>query len=302
MAKVTGTQLRAALDDAVSTGGDWWRVNCPVCPSRTGKEDLRRSFAMRPEGYYLCHKCGVRGWSKTVKQELGGEWTARSFLRDFSDITNEDSPERKKPPKEYIALGTHEGKTAISIGWARDYLLNRGVPEDLWGPLQIGACATGFFAGRIIIPVVTKRGEWNGFVARAAMPGLDPKYIYPKGFHRASVFFNEPILESKCDDESPVLITEGVFDAIKLFPDAVACLGKPTNNQTQKLLSAHKNAVVGVLLDADAQSEGEALALKLQLYGVRAFYIKLPPGEDPGGMDEAELRALIDNSNPFRKV
>lgn len=302
MSKLSGSQIAQALEDAVCTGGEWWRVNCPVCPSRTGKEDLRRSFAMRPEGYYLCHKCGVRGWSKTIKNQLGDEWSILQMADGLEEVWRRDkvAPENTKPPKEYVALGTHDGKTALSVAWARQYLLDRGVPEDLWGPLELGACATGFFAGRIIIPVVSQEGEWRGFVARAGLPGVEPKYLYPKGFNRASYFFNEPALSAKVGDNTPIIVTEGVFDAIKLFPDAVACLGKPTKKQVTKLVQNPGDPIYGCMLDADAKAEGQALQMKLTLMNKRAFFIPLPPGEDPGSMDLQVLRELIDSSNKFK--
>lgn len=302
MAKVTGTQLKQAIDDAVCTGGEWWRSNCPVCASRTGKEDLRRSFALRPEGYYLCHKCGVRGWSKTVKDSIGDEWAIDMMADGLDEVyrRQESSPECKKPPHSYVALGTNEGKTAISVAWARNYLIERGVPEDLWGPLQLGACASGFFAGRIIIPVMSADGDWNGFVARGALPGVEPKYLYPKGFNRASYFFNEPALNAKVGDNEPIIITEGVFDAIKLFPHAVACLGKPTKKQVTKLVQNEGDPIYACMLDADAQAEGQALQMKLTLMSKRAFYVPLPPGEDPGSMSLKKLRQLVDHANKYK--
>jgi len=303
MAKVSAAKIKTALAESVSTSGDWWRADCPVCLSRSGKEDRRKSFAMRPEGYYLCHKCGVRGWSKRIKEEIGSEWT-RGLLGDGLESVHaaqQAAPEYKKPPAEYVALGDDTGKTAISLEWARNYLLKRGVSEDLWGPLQIGACSSGYYAGRIIVPVLSKNGQWSGFVARAVPTAsgvsdrrkLGMKYLYPKGFDRSRQFFNEAAIEAHTGTDSPLIIVEGIFDAIKLWPSAVACLGKPTRHQINRLISLKNAPPYAVTLDADAYDQGWSLSQSLRLQGKRAFAIKLPPGEDPGSLEKDYLMTLV---------
>jgi DNA primase len=82
-------------------------------------------------------------------------------------------------------------------------------------------------------------------------------------------------------------VVEGVFDALALWPDAVAVLGKPSDQQVDALINAKRPVVI--VLDGDAWLEGKWLAARLCLRGKRAGHIRLPPGVDPDEVDRKEL-------------
>jgi DNA primase len=79
--------------------------------------------------------------------------------------------------------------------------------------------------------------------------------------------------------EAPLFIVEGAFDALALWPDGLALLGKPSPPQIELLVECSRPVVV--VLDGDAWEEGWALAQRIRFRGKRAGSIRLPPCTDP---------------------
>jgi len=95
---------------------------------------------------------------------------------------------------------------------------------------------------------------------------------------RGEYLFNEAALQGV--DESEVLIVEGILDALPYFPNACACMGKPTEPQLRKMCAATRPLVLA--LDGDAWREGMAVVTRLQAEGKQDVrWLQLPPCEDP---------------------
>jgi hypothetical protein len=100
-----------------------------------------------------------------------------------------------------------------------------------------------------------------------------------------SRLFNEAAIDVETAD--PLILVEGRFDALPLWPNATAFDGKPSDGQVERLRQARRPLVVA--LDGDAWIEGEMLAMRLELYGVRAGWLRLPPTTDPGNFRPEEI-------------
>jgi hypothetical protein len=237
-------------------------------------------------GHVHCFRCGFRG-------RLEGE--------DFQSPTPESSNEGNAvsaipPPEGFVPLGEEPGSGALTFQEARDYLLvRRKVPLPSVRRMRVGACAEGWYAGRIVVPVLDDDGEtWLGYVARlwadpprSAEGAAALKYLYPKGMRRGQILYNRRVLDTETD--VPVLVVEGVFDALAFPDDAVALLGTCSEAQTELLKAAKRP--IAIVLDGDAWEKGHMLAARLQFDGLRAGCVRLPPGADP---DEVPREALID--------
>lgn len=250
------------VQGARQSGTGWWRANCPECAARTGKIDYKQCLAISSKhGVFKCWKCGLRG-------RLDG------FDAFDTDEAEERPVDEMPPPDGFISahLGAAEN---LSMGPAFNYLRTR-VPEELWEETEVGACASGIYAGRVIIPVLSPRRAWLGWVGRTWYPS-DRTYTYPPGMNRGALLYNSAVLDLVTD--VPVLVVEGVFDALHLWPDAVALFGKASEEQVEALKATNRPVVV--VLDGDAWTEGYALATRLKLHGRRAGYVRLPPTLDP---------------------
>ena len=186
----------------------------------------------------------------------------------------------------YLPIWEGDGARAIVAQPARDYLARRGVDQSLCRAAKIGACLRGQYAGRIIVPVLGRAGqEWLGWVGRTWANGAAKPYLNLPGPWRSAVLYNHAAVHEPVEDA--LYIVEGVFDALALWPDGVAVLGKPSIAQIEALAQAQRPVVA--LLDGDAWVEGWSLALRLRMMGVRAGAVRLPPRTDPDEVDRADL-------------
>lgn len=281
---------RAALTAKPSPTG-WWRAKCPLCVVRTGTPDKRGSLSIYvSEGYYVCHRCGLRS-------RFEPDDAVRTRYEQTSRPEG-SAPMPIRPPEGFRPLAEEPAMSALTFLPARSYLAKRHVPVPLQQQLRIGACATGRFAGRVVVPILTREGEWLGYVGRAWRDHASFPYLYPAGMRKGEIIYNHDALLEETDE--PVLVVEGVFDALALWPHSVAVLGKLVPraqyvddedhclwlSETQlDALAVAKRPVV-VVPDGDAWEEGEMLSLRLRDEGLRSGFVRLPPRTDP---DEVPL-------------
>lgn len=286
--------IESAMLDAVHTSAGWWRTECPHCEDETGSADKRRSLAMfggprntpedPPIGYYKCWRCETKG-----------------FLADVDELQAADAVERLEKvdepapvmqlPDEFIPLSSG----AMCVSPAGQYMARRGVGDEAVAEAYVGTALTGFWGGRIIVPLYAleltphnnAHSDWvlQGFVARDLTGKSPMKYMYPKGMQRGSTLFNLAALDK--DTVDPLIVVEGVFDALPHWPNAVACLGKPT--MAQHTLLKRTTRPIVVIMDGDAWREGWALAQHFVISGKVAASVRLLAGKDPGDIPREVL-------------
>lgn len=273
----------AKLDAVESSTNKWWRANCPFCPLALGKTDRKRALAIHADyGFYSCWRCGTKG-------KMDG-------TEEVPDEPKEEKPlEAMEPPEGFCLMGEEPGLSARGAADARAYLASRGLTVDMIRQAQIGACLSGPYLGKVVVPIFDEPGErWLGWVGRTWFKKAPDPYRYPPGMPRGVVLYNHAAMHVETD--RPCLIVEGVFDALALWPDGVALLGKQSEWQVQAMLAARRP--VAVVLDGDAWEEGWALAMRLRMDGQRAGSVKLPPRMDPDDMPrpwiEEQALASID--------
>jgi DNA primase len=272
MSRATDRKLvEAALRGSMGRG-EWRRVNCPVCPAKLNKVDRKFGMSVNAfSGYYECHRCGTRG-----------------FIDPFEDGPEErtPSPETVAPPPGYLPLYTDPALTADAARPARRYLTKRGVTPEMVQLAQIGVVLEGYYADRVVIPVLAPDGEdWLGWVSRSWHKDVANPYLNAKGMRRTTLF-NHRALGVKTD--TPLLVVEGAFDALALWPDGVAVLGKPTPEQLDSLAMCIRPVVF--VLDGDAKDEARALAISMRLRGHSAGAVELDPCVDPDEVDKSWLQ------------
>jgi hypothetical protein len=244
------------------------RGNCPFCETVVGKTDRRQCLAVNmSSGYWKCFRCET--WGKLDE-----------IPHDIATLTKKATETRLEPtnlPKGFIPLWTDDSLTSIALEPARKYLYKiRGVPFEIAKSANIGACLTGEFRGRVVIPIY-KSGALAGYVGRIWRRKGDFTYRYNTGFERAVTIYNEEAIYKKTT--KPLIVVEGVFDTYPFWPHGCALLGKTSPQQFDMLCGARRP--VCIAFDGDAWREGEALAMALTRYGTPAFSLRLPPTVDP---------------------
>lgn len=272
--------VRAALSAAKHRAG-WMRARCPFCQ---GRDD---SLSYNPESsVYHCFRCRTKGaLDRKSDEDL-------VFAKPEQSELDAQQEALKRPPEGFVLLAEDDSETLED---ARAYMRSRGIPRRVWREAQVGACPFGPYAGRIVIPNLLPDGSWYGYTTRAYDKGVPKKfaYRYPKGTWRGDVLHNQPALWADTDEH--VYVVEGAFDALFLWPHAVAVMGMPSERQVQILATSTRPLVV--VLDADAWEKGLMLSMRLRLEGCQAGCVRLLDGADPDEVDPAwlweEARASI---------
>lgn len=289
--------LHAELSRALHSarGRPTSRVRCPVCLLRTGKPDSRGALSLNVNtGRFKCFKCAVRG---RLSRNFLSAHGASVELYDEAPSQSSQEVKAVSLPEGFTPLYEGEGWHAPAFAPARDYLeRERGLDPSLWVAAGIGATLVGRFAHRVIVPVFEHTDSSSrvvGYVGRSLFKGARFKYLVAEGMDRRALLYNADALSVETD--APVFVVEGAFDALALWPDAVATLGEVSERQVELLCESMRPVVV--VFDGDAWADSVSLAMRLRLHGVCAGAVQLGPGEDPDEvprewLDERAAEAL----------
>jgi len=251
------------------------RVGCPACIDRVGRADRKRSCSVNTRnGWWRCFRCDFRG-------RLPGFDDADGFEDDSEGW--EDVPTEVEEPSDFHALPG----MARSLEAPRKYLRERGISFEAVKGAGLGYAIRGKHRGRIIMPIDSPSGTRLGWVGRTILE-RGRKYHTAEGMNRRVTFYNDAALST---GSSPLVVTEGPFDALRHWPTAVACLGKPTPDHIGRLRVLDRPVVIA--LDGDAWREGLSVARSLRLSGVRAYALALPPCEDLGSTEPEKIAEAV---------
>ena len=139
-----------------------------------------------------------------------------------------------------------ETHTDFSYSKAMKYLKNRGIQSYDIERYDIGYCDKGDYAGRIIVPSFDAGNKLNYFLARDFTGNAYLKYKNPPVSKDVVVF------ENQIDFSEPLILCEGVFDAMAIRRNAIALLGKNIPSKLKMRLIEHGVKEVSIVLDNDA--------------------------------------------------
>jgi len=265
---------------------DEYLFSCPYCNHH--KKKLSLNFS---KGYFKCWICDTRGKNLyrivrkfgTYQQrqkwlELEGRLDLNEFENIFSEMNDVEEEHTIDLPDEFISLcNKHLPRSSKR---ALDYLYERGLKKQDILYWKIGYCDTGRYGGRIIIPSFNNNGDVNYFIARSYV-GHTRKYLNPPA--SKDVIFNELY----ADWDEPVVLVEGVFDAIVAGYNAIPVLGS-TLRDTSKLFQAIaiNDTPVYLALDEDAKKKKNQIVKSMLRYDIELFDINTSGCEDVGSMSK----------------
>jgi len=266
---------------------------CPFCHNR------KRKFAINLRSMkWQCWHCSERGKSLvTLARKLD---LTREQITELKTLLSADDAKKYAQHNEYtsteLALPSEfsplwKPLTTLSYRHALAYILKRGisVPEII--RYNIGYCAMGPYAGRIIVPSYNEQNVLNYFVARSYYGNNSLKYKNPPVSKDVVVFDQLVNWEM-----GSVILCEGVFDAMAIKWNAIPLLGKhlPPALLT-KMIEKHTQSVA-IMLDADAQGPATKLAEKLVGLGLDVHNVVLG-SKDAGDSLLPEIWGAISNSS-----
>jgi DNA primase len=190
-------------------------------------------------------------------------------------------------PEEYIPLvncyDSLYAKRAIR------YLNGRGISfEDILF-FKVGIAFSGRYENRIILPSFNASGDVNFFTTRIIDDSRGGyKYLdaeTPKAYKKDII-----INELNVDWASPVVIVEGLFDAMKA-KNAVPLLGSILRKDYMIFQKIAKSGLPVYLAgDADAIGKFEEIGKQFLEYSVDAYFIDVHPFKDVGEMNKNEFQ------------
>jgi DNA primase len=170
-----------------------------------------------------------------------------------------------------------ETHTDFSYSKAMKYLKNRGIKSYDIERYDIGYCDKGDYAGRIIVPSFDVDNKLNYFLARDFTGNAYLKYKNPPVSKDVVVF------ENQIDFSEPLILCEGVFDAMAIRRNAIALLGKNIPSKLKMRLVEHGVKEVSIVLDNDAYKNALYISETLMNDNIKVKLVRM------GGEDAADL-------------
>ena len=186
-------------------------------------------------------------------------------------------------PKEFKPLW--KNGSSIIARHSKAYLNNRNVSSGDILRYGIGYCEDGIYANRTIVPSYNSEGELNYFVGRDIYNG-GMKYKNPpvsKDVIGFDLFINW---------DEPIVLCEGVFDAMAIKRNVVPLFGKTIPKSLMKKIYEKKVKKIYILLDRDAVKDAIKITDDLTKNGIDVYFVRLSK-EDPSDMGFKRVINLI---------
>ena len=164
----------------------------------------------------------------------------------FYKVKEEDKKNIVKLPDDFKPLWN--GNDGIVKRHALTYLYKRGITDDDIIKYNIGYCDSGLYSNRIIVPSYDSNGRLNFFVGRDFYSSKMKYKNSPtsKDIIGFDIFINW---------DEPIILCEGVFDAMAFKRNAIPLFGKTVPKSLQKKIIEFGVKTLYLALDNDAMSD-----------------------------------------------
>jgi len=234
--------------------------------------------------YQLFKKAGA-GYNdfKELNKLLGDV----SFYKKDDDTTTDDV----RLPQEYKSLSDPFDKSIVKEHAIR-FLRKRGITKEDITRYNLGYCQSGKYNNRIIIPSYDSKGQLNYFVGRDFYSS-NFKYMNPPNVAKDVIGFDLYVNWSL-----PIILVEGVFDAMSVKSNSIPLFGKTILPKLYKKIVEKKVKDIFIILDSDAFDDAIRMTEKFVNEGINVNFVKLD-GQDPNDLGYKKMITQIDNSLPM---
>jgi DNA primase len=268
---------------------------CPICKHKNAKLMVNVKT-----GNYNCFTCHPKTTGKTpvsLLKKIGSPSEAiiemkGYFVNDTTLIKAEEEVKLVHLPKEFINLiDTYD--TCLEKRQAVTYLKKRGVSSIDIVKYNIGYCKTGRYRNKVIIPSYNSNGRLNYFIARSFEKEPKLKIDSPECKKSELIGF-----EYYINWNTPVILCEGIFDAMAIKRNAIPLFGKTISKALMIKLLQSDVQTVYLALDDDAIRESIDHAQKLLDLGKEVYIIKLE-GKDPSELGFENMISCLQSAKPL---
>jgi len=277
------------LGDYHKTGNEFLFF-CPFC-----KHHKRKMSLNFEKGKYKCWVCDTAGNIRKLVRKKGtfeafqkwkmldGEVDLNTNLDDLFLDKEESIEEIFSLPEKFVSLTGLEHSLAHTK--PLNYLKKRGLTQQDILYWKVGFCFDGEYKNRVVFPSFNSNGDLNYFVGRTITGEKFNKFKMPPA--SKDIVFNELYL----DFDSDIILTEGIFDAIKAGQNSVPLLGSTLREESklfQKIVGY--DTTIYMALDPDAKKKESEIIRKLINYGIEVYKIDILPYKDAGEMTKEEFQ------------
>jgi len=265
--------LSNALGSYSNLRGNELAFYCPFCNHH--KQKLQVNTETQKWHCWTCNSGGKKLTS--LLKRLDVDRKTISIIREIygdSNYNPQNEDEGTKVyiqlPKEFISLNEEPKGFNPEYKHAIHYLNERGITQKEIIKYNIGYCKDGLYSRRVIVPSYNCDGQLNYFVSRSYYSEEKMKYKNPP------ISKNVICLESQVNWNEPIILCEGVFDAITIKRNAIPLLGKfPSKLLVEKIFMSGVSDII-ISLDNDAINEALKAAeyFRKQGINVKMMYLK----------------------------
>ena len=189
-------------------------------------------------------------------------------------------------PKEAKPLWN--GGDSVQKLHALKFIYERGLDMSDVIRYNLHYCLNGIYQNRIIIPSYDSNGQLNYFVRRDFYKG-GMKYKnppVPKDIIGFDLYVNW---------SEPIILCEGVFDAMAIKNNSIPLFGKTILPKLYKKIVENRVSHVTICLDDDAFKDSIEMASKFMDNGIEVNFVKLK-GKDPSDLGYKNMINQLDTS------
>ena len=208
----------------------------------------------------------------------------------YRNTKSEVKEEVLQIPEEYKPLWIN--KKSPDYRNAMHYLKHRGISIFDIIRYRIGYAEDGKYSGKVIIPSYNKSGQLNYFVSRAFYSNDSYKHKNP--------LVSKDIIgfEMLINWAEPIVLCEGVFDAMTIKRNAIPLFGKIIQPNLQKKIIQERVKDIYLCLDLDALKNALEIAEKFMAEGLNVYFVELKD-QDPSELGFKKISKMIEETLTF---
>lgn len=270
---------------------------CPFCNTQKKKLEVQLFTNDKLENHWHCWVCNKAGKKiSTLFKALNVDKQKFTELYRILQITPskiniQEITEQVKLPNEFHPL--YIKKPSVEYKNALFYLLKkRGLSVYDIVKYNIGYCEEGEYAKKIIVPSYDINGKLNYFVSRTYYEAESFRYKNPE------VSKNIVGFENLISWDLPLVLVEGVFDAMAIKHNAIPLFGKTISEDLKMKIIQNNVKELYICLDKDAQKQALEHAEYFINNGITVYFVNLNE-KDPSDIGFVKMKNIIQNTKSF---
>lgn len=288
--------VNSVLGSGKSTARNNYAYHCPFCHHHKPKLEVNLTENREGQNPWHCWACDKKGKTlynlfKLVKAPSAKIDQAKSLISTSKSIKETKVEYSIALPDEYISLATVDTSDIVARH-ALAYLKKRNISKYDIIKYNIGYCKSGRYKNMIILPTYDEDGNLNYFTGRSFEPEPYIKYRNPEASR--NIVPNEHLINW----EIPIILCEGMFDAIAIKRNAIPLLGKNIQSNLMKKIVTSMVEKIYIALDKDAMKQALRFCENLMAEGKEVYLVDLQD-KDPSEMGFVNFTKLIQNTFPL---